>query len=178
VHEDDARVLPTRPTSSLRGLLIHAQEWTPEGKSFLARQLKAHRVLEELHVLYDSSTAPASAGAWREALESPNYTLRTLWEGPMSDMPFRTSAVADDERVAACLHRNERIHQAALQEQPLLLQGGGGPVVPLSRPTLWPRQYGRVSELPALLYRFFCDGETSARYAASWSRGDSSCSSS
>jgi hypothetical protein len=166
VYEDDAMVLPTHPTSSLRGLLINVQQWTPEGKSFLARQLKANRGLEELHVLYDSSTAPASPRAWVEALESRNYTLYVLSEEPMSDRTFRTSAVTADERVAARLHRNERIrHMQALQQPqpPLLLQGGGGPVVPLSlplsRPILWPRLYEMVSELPALVVPLFATGE-------------------
>jgi hypothetical protein len=148
---DGAMPLPVHRTSSLRSILIHAETWTQEGKSALARQLKANAVLEELHVVYDASTAPLSPRAWIEALESHNYTLRALSEGPRSDRTFQTSVT--DERVVACLRRNERIHQALQQ-----LRG----TYHISPPGLLPRAWELVSSLPTLLYRFVRLGDIHA----------------
>jgi hypothetical protein len=148
---DGAMPLPVHPTSSLRSILIHAETWTQEGKSSLARQLKANAVLEELHVVYDASTAALSPRAWIEALESNNYTLRALSEGPRSDRTFQTSVT--DERVVACLRRNERIHQALQQLR------GAYHVSPF---VLLPLALDLVSSLPTLLYRFVRFGDIHA----------------
>jgi hypothetical protein len=140
---DDAPILPCsgEPSSPLRYLRMHVEEWTEEGKASLARQMRTHPSLERVHVVHHN-VIRLSHQPWIEMLETHNYSLRSLWEhdafGPWGD------TIQSDVTICAYLQRNERIHQALDQ-----LHG-----YHVSPNVLLPSVLHLVSGLPTLLYRF------------------------
>jgi hypothetical protein len=66
--------------SSLRQLCMEIGEWTVEGKSSLARQLRTDAALEELHIRHGAPHSALEHRPWVEMLESHNFTLLGLRE--------------------------------------------------------------------------------------------------
>jgi hypothetical protein len=146
---DDVLILP--PPSTIRCLRIEIRNFTKKGKSILAKQLTTNAVLEELHIVHPNDRSHDHR-PWIEMLESHNYALRVLSEGRRYDDREGPTYVTD-ERVVACLRRNERIRQALEQ-----LQG----TYHVSPVELGPRVWGMVSKFPTLLYAFVRRGDVNA----------------
>jgi hypothetical protein len=146
---DDVLILPS--PSTIRCLRIEIRKFTKKGKSILAKQLNTNAVLEELHIVHPNDRA-RDHRPWVEMLESHNYALRVLSEG-RRDGDREGPTYVTDERIVACLRRNERIHQALDQ-----LQG----TYHVSPVALGPRVWGVVSKFPPLLYTFVRRGDVNA----------------
>jgi hypothetical protein len=146
---DDVLILP--PPSTIRCLRIEIRNFTKKGKSILAKQLTTNAVLEELHIVHPNDRA-RDHRPWIEMLESHSYALRVLSEGRRYDDREGPTHVTD-ERIVACLRRNERIRQA-LDE----LQG----TYHVSPMVLLPSVWGMVSKFPTLLYTFVRRGDVNA----------------